>query len=63
MQSKMIFKDHIDRLSTDVRLNENYDIVCGIIFSRDFTFQISSFNTIRAKTCEMIHLSYDEVSD
>ena len=42
----MIFKDHIDRLSTDVRLNNNYDMVCGIIFSRDFTFQISSFNTI-----------------
>ena len=32
MQSKMIFKDHIDRLSTDVRLNNNYDMVCGIIF-------------------------------
>ena len=31
MQSKMIFKDHIDRLSTDVRLNNNYDMVCGII--------------------------------
>ena len=42
----MIFKDHIDRPSTDVRLNNNY-----------------SFNTIRAKTCEIIHLSYDEVSD
>ena len=38
MQSKMIFKDHIDRLSTDVRLNNNYDMVSGIIFSRDFTF-------------------------
>ena len=33
MQSKMIFKDHIDRLSTDVRLNNNYDMVCGLIFS------------------------------
>ena len=32
MQSKMTFKDHIDRLSTDVRLNNNYDMVCGIIF-------------------------------
>ena len=32
MQSKMIFKDHIDRLSTDVRLNNNYDMVCEIIF-------------------------------
>ena len=63
MQSKMIFKDHIDRLSTDVRLDNNYDMVCGIIFSRDFTFQISSFNTIRAKTCEIMHFSYDEVSD
>ena len=68
MHSKMIFKDHIDRLSTDVRLNNNYyDMVRGVIFfSRDFTFQISSFNTIRAttkKTCEMIiYLSYDEVS-
>ena len=51
--------NHIDRLSTDVR----YDMVCGIIFSRDFTFQISSFRTRRAKTCEIIHLSYDEVSD
>ena len=63
MQSKMIFKGHIDRLSTDVRLNNDYDMVCGIIFSRDFAFQISSFNTIRAKTCEIIYLSYDEVSD
>ena len=63
MQLKMIFKDHIDRLLTGVRLNNNYDMVCGIIFSRNFTFQISSFNTIRAKTCEIIHLSYDEVSD
>ena len=63
MQSKMIFKDHIDRLSTDVRLNNNYDGFVGSLFSRDFTFQISSFNTIRAKTCEIIHLSYDEVSD
>ena len=34
MQSKMIFKDHIDRVSTDrVQLNNNYDMVCGIIFS------------------------------
>ena len=32
MQSKMIFKDHIDRLSTDVRLNNNYNMVCGITF-------------------------------
>ena len=63
MQSNMIFKEHIDRLSTDVRLNNNHDMVCGIIFSRDFAFQISSFNTIREKTCEIIHLSYDEVSD
>ena len=63
MQSKMIFKDHIDRLSTDVRLNKNYDMVRGIIFSRDFTFEISSFNTIRVKTCDIMHLSYDEVSD
>ena len=63
MQSKMIFKDHIARLSTDVRLNNNYDMVSGIIFSRDFSFYISSFNTIRTKACEIIHLSYDEVSD
>ena len=63
MQSKMIFKDRIDRLSTGVRLNNNYDMVCEIIFSRDFVFQISLFNTIRAKTCEITHLSYDEVSD
>ena len=69
-QSNMIFKDHIDRLSTDVRLNNNNDIVRGVIFFfRDFTFHISSFNTIRAKkkekkNCEMIiYLSYDEVSD
>ena len=41
MQSKMIFKDHIDRLSTDVRLNNNYDMVCGIIFFP--TFYISDF--------------------
>jgi len=53
MQSKMMFEDHIDRLSIYVRLNNNYDKVCGIIFSRDFTFQISSFNTIRAKTGEI----------
>ena len=33
MQSKMIFKDHIDPFSTDVRLNNYYcDVVCGIIF-------------------------------
>ena len=32
MQAKMIFENHIDRLSTDVRLNNNYDMVCGIIF-------------------------------
>ena len=36
MQSKMIFKDHIDRLSTDVRPNNNYDMVCGIIFFQRF---------------------------
>ena len=35
MQSKMIFKDHIDRLSTDVQLNNNY-MVCGVIFSPRF---------------------------
>ena len=40
-QSKMIFKDHIDRLSTDVRLNNNYDMVCGIIFFP--RFYISDF--------------------
>ena len=33
MQSKMIFKDNIDCLSTDVWLNNNYDMVCGVIFS------------------------------
>ena len=31
MQSKMIFKNHIDRLSTDVRLNNNYDMVCRMV--------------------------------
>ena len=36
MQSKMIFKDHIDRLSTDVRLNKKYDMVCGMIFFTRF---------------------------
>ena len=37
MQLKMnIFKDHIDRLSTGVRLNNNYDMVCGIIFFPKF---------------------------
>ena len=41
MQSKMIFKDHIDCLSTDIRLNSNYDMVCGIIFSP--RFYISDF--------------------
>ena len=65
MQSKMMFKDQIDRLSTDFQLNNNYDVVHGVIFFfRDFTFHISSFNTIRAKkNCEMtIYLSYDEIS-
>ena len=37
----MIFKDHIDRPSTDVRLNNNYDKVCGIIFFP--RFYISDF--------------------
>jgi len=32
MQSKMIFKDHFNRVSTEVRLNNNYDMVCGVIF-------------------------------
>ena len=32
MQSKMMFKDHIDRLSTDFQLNNNYDVVHGVIF-------------------------------
>ena len=41
MQSNMIFKDHIDRLSTDVRLNNNYDMVCGITFFP--RFYISDF--------------------
>ena len=41
MQSKMIFKDHIDRLSTDVRVNNNYDMVCEIIFFP--RFYISDF--------------------
>ena len=36
MQLKMIFKDHIDRLSTGVRLNNNYDMVGGIIFFPKF---------------------------
>ena len=64
MQSKMIFKDHIDRLLTDVQLNNNCDMVCGVIFFPDFTFQIFSFNTIQAKNSEMIiYLSFDEVSD
>ena len=60
MQSKMIFKDHIDRLSTDVRLNNNYDMVCGIIFFPEilhFRF------TKQQKPVGIIHLSYDEVSD
>ena len=64
MQSKMTFKDHIDRLLTEVQLNNNCDMVRGVIFFRDFTFQIFSFNTIQAKNYEMIiYLSFDEVSD
>ena len=63
VQSKMIVKDNTDHLSTDVRLNNNSIWFVGSFFSRDFTFQISSFKTIRAKTFEIIHLSYDEVSD
>ena len=63
MQSKMIFKDNIDHLSTDFRLNNNSIWFVGSFFSRDFTFQISSFKTKRAKTFEIIHLPYDEVSE
>ena len=46
MQSKMIFKDHIDHVSTDVRLGNNYAMAHGVIFFQGFRFQISSFNTI-----------------
>ena len=45
IQSKIIFKDHIDHVSTDVQQNNNHGMVRGVIFSRHFTFQISSFNT------------------
>ena len=31
IQSKMIFKDHIDCLSTDVWLNNNNDMVRGVV--------------------------------
>ena len=67
MQSKMIFKDRIDRLSTEVRPNNNFNMVCGGIFFLP-RFYISDFLiqyiiTIRAKTCEITHLSYDEFSD
>ena len=65
MQSKMIFKDRIDRLSTEVWLNNNLNMVCGVIFFPEilhFRFP-HSIVTIRGKTCEITHLSYDEFSD
>ena len=37
----MILNDHIDRLSTDLRLIKSYDMVCGIIFFP--RFYISDF--------------------
>ena len=51
MQLKMIFKGHIDRLSTDVRLNNKYDMVCGIIFFprfyiTDFLIQYNTSKTL-----------------
>ena len=49
MQSKMIFKDHIDRVSTHVHYILITIWYARSFFSRDFTFQISSFNTIPAK--------------
>ena len=48
MQSKMIFKDHIDRLSTDVRLNNGYkryglwDNFLPIFYISDF---LTQYNT------------------
>ena len=45
MQLKMIFKDHIDCLSTGVRLNNNYDMVCGIIFFPKFYISDFIFET------------------
>ena len=61
MQSKMIFKDHIDRLSIDVRLNNNYDMVCGIIFFPRFYISdlLIQYNTSK-NLSRLIHLSYDE---
>ena len=55
MQSKTIFKDHIDRLSTDVWLNSNYHMVCGVIFSPRFYISdfLIQYNTSK-KNCEMI---------
>ena len=64
--SKMIFRDHIDpdRLSTDVRLKNNYDMVCGVIFPPRFYISdfLIQYNTSK-NLWDNIHLSYDEVSD
>ena len=46
MKSKIIFKDQINHVSTDVGLSNNYDMVCRIIFSQDFTIQTASLSTI-----------------
>ena len=51
MQLKIMFKGHIDRLSTDVRLNNKYDMVCGIIFFprfyiTDFLIQYNTSKTL-----------------
>ena len=67
MQSKMVFKDYIDRLSTDVRPNNNYDMVCGIIFlprfySSDFLIQYNTSKNLWDNSSLISHMTRFQIN-